>query len=226
MEGDQPVLCSRRCCPMHPRDCPSEENCGDGSLPPCRRPRSSEDEEDGQSNDARSDSDQGRADNIDNVVDADIITDGCIAEVVLSNIESVFASCPLYQVSNPMSRGKPPRRLRNVEEPPTQEHKGAAGKTNHATNCSSCKSTTRRYAPPRYLIAGTNCYKGCEEHHDGDEERQCCEAARICDLQPGVPIGKIDGSVADVMLEIVRSELVVDYGQKHLPCTRWRYHPW
>ena len=78
----QAILRADGSTPVHSRHSASKDDGRDGSFPQRRSPGGTKDEEHGESNDASNDGDDCRTDNICEPVDAYIVGDGGIAQVV------------------------------------------------------------------------------------------------------------------------------------------------
>lgn len=138
---------------MHSRDCAGQDDRASSSFPPTCCPGCAEDEEEGESHHASSDRDECRTDNIDRIINADVVVDGVVSEIM------------------------------------------------HSADCSTGQNTSDADSPPRNGIVDTDGNKGSEKYGNRDEERQGCEAARICNLQLRFSISQVYGSISDEMLK-------------------------
>lgn len=87
--------------PMHSRDCTGQDDRASSSFPPGCGPGCAEDEEEGESHYASSDCDECRTNNIDRIVNAYIVVDGVVSEIMHS------ADCSTSQ--NTSNADSPPR---------------------------------------------------------------------------------------------------------------------
>ncbi|GKT57299.1 hypothetical protein ColTof3_04638 [Colletotrichum tofieldiae] len=82
VEAHELVLGAGCGAPMHAGNGTGQDDGARGALPPRRRPGRPEDEKEGEGDDARGHGDERRADDVDRVVDADVVVDGVVAEIV------------------------------------------------------------------------------------------------------------------------------------------------
>lgn len=70
----------------------------------------------------------------------------------------------------------------------------------HAADGRTGQDASDGDSPPRNRVVGSNGNEGGQKHDDRDEEGQRREAAGVGNLQFGLSIAKIDGSVSDEVL--------------------------
>lgn len=71
----------------------------------------------------------------------------------------------------------------------------------HATDSSATKETAGADSPPRHAVIRSDGDEGSEKHDDWDEEGYGGNPTRVGNLQIGLSVSEVDGSVTNEMLD-------------------------